>query len=1133
MFKNLKLKYLLGLSLGAVSLVPMIGLGLYSMSSLETELSRQNFNQLESITSIKKNQIENYFAKINHQIEFISSDKTTIQAMKEFAGGFKRLASTTTGYGPHFTASVSAYYQDQFGTEFKKQNSTTIDARALVPAGRETLTAQYLYISKNPHPLGSKSELLDAGDGSEYSRTHADFHPLFKDYLERFGYYDIFLVEPTEGYIVYSVFKELDYATSLKSGPYRNTNFARVFNQALKLPDPHGSVIADFEQYLPSYNAGASFIASPIYDGDVLTGVLIFQMPVGKINEIMQVTDGMGESGESYLVGNDFLMRSQSRFVEENTIIRQRVESESVKQALGGKSGSMTINDYRGVSVLSAYAPLQLAGLNWSIISEIDESEAFANLKENQLGILIAISIAIVFILVIAFSVLRRITRSIHTGLDVAQKISQGDLSSNIVIETQDEIGELLQSLGTMQDKLRENIEADKQRMQEEKDKAEQEKQAIEKQAAEDAVSGAANARIKTALDNVKTNVMMADADLNIIYMNDSVKTMMKDAEAELKKLIPGFDADNLVGANIDSFHKDPSHQRNLLANLKETYETDLDLGTLQFNIIANPVFTEDGARAGTVVEWENRTAEVAAEKERAELAKKEAIIAAENSRIKIALDNVSSNVMMADADLNIIYMNKAVQGMMKDAEAGLKSAIPSFDADNLVGTNIDGFHKNPAHQRSLLKGLTSTYESKIEVADMTFTVVANPVFGDDGARLGTVVEWQNLTAEVAVENEISNIVAAAAAGDFSERISMEDKSDFFERLAGGVNEILETSEVSLNDISRVIQALAKGDLTETITADYRGLFGQLKDDINDTMDKLSTVMVDVKSNSSSIASASEEVSGTAESLSQGASEQAASVEETSASIEQMGASINQNSENSRTTDGIATESANAAKEGGESVLETVQAMKDIAEKISIIEDIAYQTNMLALNAAIEAARAGEHGKGFAVVAAEVRKLAERSQVAASEISDLTGDSVKVAEKAGGLLEKMVPDIAKTAELVQEITAASEEQAGGVGQITGAMQQLDQVTQQNAAASEELAATAQEMRTQSQSLLEIISFFRLAEQEAGIVKPTNGADTATSDSNTFTGPDARSKSSPMRSIDGSAAAIDENQFERF
>jgi methyl-accepting chemotaxis protein len=296
--------------------------------------------------------------------------------------------------------------------------------------------------------------------------------------------------------------------------------------------------------------------------------------------------------------------------------------------------------------------------------------------------------------------------------------------------------------------------------------------------------------------------------------------------------------------------------------------------------------------------------------------------------------------------------------------------------------------------------------------------------------------------------------------------------------------------------------------------------------------DRLTSVITEVKDNSNSLASASEQVSGTADSLSQGASEQAASVEETSASVEQMGASINQNSENARVTDGIATESSNAAKEGGESVLATVKAMKDIAEKISIIEDIAYQTNMLALNAAIEAARAGEHGKGFAVVAAEVRKLAERSQVAASEISELTGDSVKVAEQAGGLLEKMVPDIARTAELVQEITAASEEQAGGVGQITGAMQQLDQVTQQNAAASEELAATSQEMRAQSQTLLEVIAFFQLSGQQ-GAVDNLPQTKLSASSSNSVDISDARRKASPMRNIDMGNAAIDENQFERF
>ena len=242
---------------------------------------------------------------------------------------------------------------------------------------------------------------------------------------------------------------------------------------------------------------------------------------------------------------------------------------------------------------------------------------------------------------------------------------------------------------------------------------------------------------------------------------------------------------------------------------------------------------------------------------------------------------------------------------------------------------------------------------------------------------------------------------------------------------------------------------------------------------------KLSQVVSEVNSSAHALAGASEEVSATAQSLSQASSEQAAGVEETSASIEQMTASIAQNTENAKVTDGMASKAAQEAAEGGEAVKATVTAMQQIAKKIVIIDDIAYQTNLLALNAAIEAARAGEHGKGFAVVAAEVRKLAERSQVAAQEIGEVASGSVELAEKAGRLLETMVPNIKKTSELVQEITAASQEQSSGVGQINAAIVQLNQTTQQNASASEELAATAEEMSGQSEQLQQTMSFFKL------------------------------------------------------
>ncbi|HTJ93766.1 MAG TPA: methyl-accepting chemotaxis protein [Pararobbsia sp.] len=283
---------------------------------------------------------------------------------------------------------------------------------------------------------------------------------------------------------------------------------------------------------------------------------------------------------------------------------------------------------------------------------------------------------------------------------------------------------------------------------------------------------------------------------------------------------------------------------------------------------------------------------------------------------------------------------------------------------------------------------------------------------------------------------------------------------------------------------------LSDGDLTVEIDVDRKDEAGQLLLAMKNMVAKLSQVVTEVKSGAEALAGASEEVSATAQSLSQASSEQAASVEETSASMEQMTASISQNTENARVTDGMAAKAAAEATEGGDAVKSTVTAMNQIAQKIGIIDDIAYQTNLLALNAAIEAARAGEHGKGFAVVAAEVRKLAERSQVAAQEISTVASSSVELAEKAGMLLDAIVPNIRKTSDLVQEITAASEEQTSGVGQINAAVTQLSQTTQQNASSSEELAATAEEMSTQAEQLQQAMAFFKVGHtNSSGLARP--------------------------------------------
>ncbi|WP_295518248.1 methyl-accepting chemotaxis protein [uncultured Pseudomonas sp.] len=280
-----------------------------------------------------------------------------------------------------------------------------------------------------------------------------------------------------------------------------------------------------------------------------------------------------------------------------------------------------------------------------------------------------------------------------------------------------------------------------------------------------------------------------------------------------------------------------------------------------------------------------------------------------------------------------------------------------------------------------------------------------------------------------------------------------------------------------------VVQRVAKGDLTVEVKL-REGDTTSMLASVRTMTVTLAQIISDVRSSADGLASASEEVSATAQSMSQASTEQAASVEETSASIEQMSASIAQNTENAKVTDGMAGKAAREAVEGGQSVRDTLVAMKTIADKIGIVDDIAYQTNLLALNAAIEAARAGEHGKGFAVVAAEVRKLAERSQIAAQEIGTVAKSSVALAERAGSLLDEMVPSINKTSDLVQEITAASEEQTAGVEQINSAMMQLSQITQQNASASEELAATSEEMSGQAEQLQQLMEYFTLSDTAA-------------------------------------------------
>jgi methyl-accepting chemotaxis protein len=332
-------------------------------------------------------------------------------------------------------------------------------------------------------------------------------------------------------------------------------------------------------------------------------------------------------------------------------------------------------------------------------------------------------------------------------------------------------------------------------------------------------------------------------------------------------------------------------------------------------------------------------------------------------------------------------------------------------------------------------------------------------------------------------------LAGAAGEGNLALRADESRHQGEFRAIVQSLNQTLENIAGPLTEVGRVLGAMEKGDLAQAVAGDYRGEFARLKDMANNTVEKLSATLAEVRIAANALTEAALAVNATAQSLSQGASEQAASVEETSASVEQMNASMNQGAENASVTEHMAAQAANNAREGGEAVLRTVEAMKTIAAKISVIDDIAYQTNLLALNAAIEAARAGEHGKGFAVVATEVRKLAGRSQEAAVEIGQVASRSVDLAEKTGRLLGETVPAIQKTSDLVQEIVAAIQEQSAGTAQIATAMNQINSATQATAGSSEELSSTAEEMNAQAEQLQALMARFQLRGGDAGAGRP--------------------------------------------
>ncbi|MBL4583528.1 MAG: methyl-accepting chemotaxis protein, partial [Pseudomonadales bacterium] len=425
-------------------------------------------------------------------------------------------------------------------------------------------------------------------------------------------------------------------------------------------------------------------------------------------------------------------------------------------------------------------------------------------------------------------------------------------------------------------------------------------------------------------------------------------------------------------------------------------------------------------------------------------------------------------------------------------AEADIKTDLPHFNARQLMGENIDVFHKDPSHQQAMLASLTSTYETNIVVGGRTFGLIANPIIDGD-VRIGTVVEWSDKTEELAVEVEIDQLVASAVAGDLSQRLETAGKVGFTLNLSTGLNKLMGVCSEVIGDVFSVMTEVSKGSLTHKVEREYEGEFDALKRAINDTVDKLTEIISGIRESAITVSGGAQEISQGNTDLSQRTEEQASSLEETASSMEEMTSTVKQSAENAVEANALASQARDRAQRGGEVVKHAVTAMeaisdssKEIADIIGVIDEIAFQTNLLALNAAVEAARAGEQGRGFAVVAGEVRSLAGRSADAAKDIKALIRDSeAKVAEGAelvnesGNTLEQIVEAVEKVSTMVNDISEATAEQTNGIAQVNIAVAQMDEMTQQNAALVEEATAASEAMAEQAQGMSKMVSFFAL------------------------------------------------------
>ncbi|MBD1583336.1 methyl-accepting chemotaxis protein [Pseudoalteromonas sp. S16_S37] len=1070
---SLDLTKKLNIAFLAVALIPIaciISIALYQASSA---LQKQSYAQLNAVSEVKKNAVVRHFQGVRDKLQSLTVNPHTATAAQAFTYAIANLDTPTV-----VSDNLAQFYNSQFLEKFAQSNPDAQPPKELFnQLSPEAAALQTRYIADNSYPLGEKLRLVSTGHQDNYDLVHQQYHAYFSDIAQIFNLYDLFIIDNDTGVVAYSVYKELDFATSLVTGPFAKSGLAKVFEQAKQLQDSSEFAFVDYEPYLPSYNAPASFIAAPIHIEGSKGATLVFQLSITALNSIMTEREGLGKSGETYLVGPEGLMRSDSYLDPINRSVvnafkhpdTSKINTEAFHRAINGEQGQKLITDYNGQPVLSSYSPVEVLGVRWALLSEIDEAEAFSAVTQLTRVLAIVLTVCIIIIVIVAIWFAKTLTKPVQALVKTMYRVeNEGDFSLRAPITSSDEIGQSAQAFNSLLDALQVSLE---------------ETNRVMNQMAKGCFSERITVDCKGELDILKsaTNHCASTLDVAIGEINTVIKEMSEGQfNNQLQSPMSGDLArlkDN-INYSLNSLNTTMNEIVHVMENVEQgNFKEQISINAGgKLEQLKNSVNNSVSSLSGAIDDISDVMSAIRC----GDFSKR--INLPLNGQLEELKDDINFSVT------NLANIIKEICTVMAQVSQGDFKHTVNCDAQGQLGRLKDDINLSIESLDDAV-GEISSVMTAISYGRFDRAIEA-PMKGQlHSLKTDINRSVNNLNQIIA---ELGSVMSAMCQGDFSLQITSNLQGQL-QQLKDDVNGSTAIINDAISEVTQVLSALAKGDLTHTVQGEYEGVFAMLKQDVNSTIKKLTEVIEGIQQSANNVSQSASEIADSNTEISARTEEQAANLEEASASTSQMLEALTLVSEQSGAAVKLAHRAEETAKEGGKLSKDTVSAIdevdkasKNINEIVSVIDGLAFQTNLLALNAAVEAARAGENGKGFAVVANEVRDLAGRSAASAKQIKDIiansndkVGQGIEMANSSGLKLDHIVAAVLEVSNTIVKINQSTTNQQHAIKEVDQVVQRLTDLIQENSAITEETMAAAKQMAEQSNEMRRLLEYFNI------------------------------------------------------